>query len=165
MGHRPGRPDPLDLLAAGRGPGGDRPDGSRALGPRLRGRVIHLNYAADVAQSDAEVEADARRARIGDLPMKIHKVTRWTLEAVLAERFQVGRVFLLGDAAHRHPPTGGLGLTSAIHDAQNLCWKAAVLAGNASPALLETYEAERRSTSATASGRWRTASTTSRSVA
>jgi 2,4-dichlorophenol 6-monooxygenase len=54
-------------------------------------------------------------------------------------------VFLLGDAAHRHPPTGGLGLTSAIHDAQNLCWKlAAVLAGDASPDLLDTYEAERR---------------------
>jgi 2,4-dichlorophenol 6-monooxygenase len=67
------------------------------------------------------------------------------MEAVLASSFQVGRVFLLGDAAHRHPPTGGLGLTSAIHDAQNLCWKlAAVLHGDASAALLETYEAERR---------------------
>ena len=56
-----------------------------------------------------------------------------------------GRVFLLGDAAHRHPPTGGLGLTSAIHDAQNLCWKvAAVLRDQAAPALLDTYEAERR---------------------
>jgi 2,4-dichlorophenol 6-monooxygenase len=54
-------------------------------------------------------------------------------------------VLLLGDAAHRHPPTGGLGLTSAIHDAQNLCWKlAAVLTGDADPALLDTYEAERR---------------------
>jgi 2,4-dichlorophenol 6-monooxygenase len=54
-------------------------------------------------------------------------------------------VFLLGDAAHRHPPTGGLGLTSAIHDAQNLCWKLAlVLAGNAAPELLDSYEAERR---------------------
>jgi 2,4-dichlorophenol 6-monooxygenase len=54
-------------------------------------------------------------------------------------------VLLLGDAAHRHPPTGGLGLTSAIHDAQNVCWKvAAVLAGHATPALLDTYEDERR---------------------
>jgi 2,4-dichlorophenol 6-monooxygenase len=54
-------------------------------------------------------------------------------------------VFLLGDAAHRHPPTGGLGLTSAIHDAQNLGWKlAAVLRGVAAPALLDTYQAERR---------------------
>jgi FAD binding domain len=52
---------------------------------------------------------------------------------------------VLADPAHRHPPTGGLGLTSAIHDAQNLCWKLAlVLAGHASPALLDTYEAERR---------------------
>ena len=63
----------------------------------------------------------------------------------MASAFRVGRVFLLGDAAHRHPPTGGLGLTSAIHDAHNLCWKlAAVLAGHAAPALLDTYEAERR---------------------
>jgi 2,4-dichlorophenol 6-monooxygenase len=77
--------------------------------------------------------------------MTIHKITRWSVEAVLASKFQVGRVFLLGDAAHRHPPTGGLGLTSAIHDAQNLCWKlSAVLSGAASPELLETYEAERR---------------------
>jgi 2,4-dichlorophenol 6-monooxygenase len=122
------------------------PMGPERWGPDSEEWVIHLNYAVDVAQSDAEVEADARRALgIGDLPMKIHKVTRWTLEAVLAETFQVGRVFLVGDAAHRHPPTGGLGLTSAIHDVQNLCWKlAAVLAGDASPALLETYEAERR---------------------
>jgi 2,4-dichlorophenol 6-monooxygenase len=122
------------------------PMGPERWGPESEEWVIHLNYAADVAQSDDEVEADARRALgIGDLPMKIHKITRWTLEAVIAERFQVGRVFLLGDAAHRHPPTGGLGLTSAIHDAQNLCWKlAAVFAGDATPALLETYEPERR---------------------
>jgi 2,4-dichlorophenol 6-monooxygenase len=122
------------------------PMGPERWGPDSEEWVIHLNYAADVAQSDAEVEADARRALgIGALPMKIHKITRWTLEAVLAERFQAGRVFLVGDAAHRHPPTGGLGLTSAIHDVQNLCWKlAAVLAGDATPALLETYEPERR---------------------
>ena len=72
-------------------------------------------------------------------------ITRWTLEGVLASRFRAGRVLLVGDAAHRHPPTGGLGLTSAIHDVHNLCWKlAAVLAGQAGDALLDTYEAERR---------------------
>ncbi|HYB22973.1 MAG TPA: FAD-dependent monooxygenase, partial [Solirubrobacteraceae bacterium] len=89
---------------------------------------------------------DARKALgIGDLPMEIHKITRWSVEAVLASSFRAGRVLLLGDAAHRHPPTGGLGLTSAIHDAHNLCWKlAAVLAGDADPALLDTYEDERR---------------------
>jgi len=53
-------------------------------------------------------------------------------------------VFLLGDAAHRHPPTGGLGLTSAVHDVQNLCWKLAyVLRGTAGAALLDTHHAER----------------------
>ena len=122
------------------------PMGPERWGPESEEWVIHLNYPVDCAQTDAEVEADARKALgIGDLPMKIHKITRWSVDAVLASAFRVGRVFLLGDAAHRHPPTGGLGLTSAIHDAQNLCWKvAAVLAGHASPALLDTYEAERR---------------------
>ncbi len=122
------------------------PMGPERWGPRSEEWVIHLNYPVDCAHSDAQVEADARRALgIGDLPMKIHKITRWSVDAVIASAFSAGRVFLLGDAAHRHPPTGGLGLTSATHDAQNLCWKlAAVLAGQASPVLLDTYEAERR---------------------
>jgi 2,4-dichlorophenol 6-monooxygenase len=124
------------------------PMGPDRWGPDSGEWVIHLNYPVDDprAQSDAQVEADARRAMgLPDAPMKIHKITRWSVDAVMASAFRAGRVFLLGDAAHRHPPTGGLGLTSAIHDAQNLCWKvAAVLAGQASPALLDTYEAERR---------------------
>ena len=122
------------------------PMGPDRWGPESEEWVIHLNYPVDCTESDAQVEADARRALgIGDLPMEIHKITRWSVEAVIASRFRVGRVLLLGDAAHRHPPTGGLGLTSAIHDAQNLCWKvAAVLSGDASPALLDTYEDERR---------------------
>jgi 2,4-dichlorophenol 6-monooxygenase len=124
------------------------PMGPERWGPDSEEWVIHLNYPVDDprAQSDDKVEADVRRALgIEDLPMKIHKMTRWSVDAVLASSFRVGRVLLLGDAAHRHPPTGGLGLTSAIHDAQNLCWKlAAVLGGQASPALLDTYEAERR---------------------
>jgi len=121
------------------------PMGPEHWGPDSEEWVIHLNYPVDCANSDAEL-ADARRALgIGELPMKIHKITRWSVDAVLASAFSAGRVFLIGDAAHRHPPTGGLGLTSAIHDAQNLCWKlAAVLAGTASPALLDTYEPERR---------------------
>ena len=122
------------------------PMGPERWGPDSEEWVIHMNYPVDCAQSDAEVEADVRKALgIGDLEMRIHKITRWSVDAVMASSFRVGRVFLLGDAAHRHPPTGGLGLTSAIHDAQNLCWKvASVLTGHASPALLDTYEAERR---------------------
>jgi 2,4-dichlorophenol 6-monooxygenase len=125
------------------------PMGPERWGPESEEWVIHLNYPAGDARaaSDAQVEADVRNALgLGDVPMTIHKLTRWSVEAVMASAFRVGRVLLLGDAAHRHPPTGGLGLTSAIHDAQNLCWKlAAVLRGTASPELLDTYEPERRS--------------------
>jgi 2,4-dichlorophenol 6-monooxygenase len=125
------------------------PMGPERWGPESEEWVIHLNYPVDDprAQSDEKVEADVREA-IGmlDTPITIHKITRWSVDAVMASAFRVGRVFLVGDAAHRHPPTGGLGLTSAIHDVQNLCWKvAAVLAGQAGPDLLETYEPERRS--------------------
>ena len=124
------------------------PMGPERWGPDSEEWVIHIQYAIDDprARSDAEVEGDARNALgIGATPMTIHKITRWDVDAVMASAFRVGRVFLLGDAAHRHPPTGGLGLTSAIHDAQNLCWKlAAVISGHAGAALLDTYEDERR---------------------
>lgn len=123
------------------------------MGPERWGRhseewVIHLNYPADDpnAQSDEQVESDVRTALgIPDLPMEIHRITRWSVEAVMAERYREGRVFLAGDAAHRHPPTGGLGLTSAIQDVHNLTWKlAAVILGHAGTELLDTYEPERR---------------------
>jgi len=124
------------------------PMGPEHWGPDSEEWVIHLNYPAGDprALSDEVIEADVRAALgVAEHPLKIHKITKWSVDAVLASSFRVGRVFLLGDAAHRHPPTGGLGLTSAINDAQNLCWKVAtVLAGHAGPALLHTYEAERR---------------------
>ena len=124
------------------------PMGPENWGPTSEEWVYHLSYPGDRLRgmSDAEVEAEMRLALgIGDHPMQIHKMTRWTLEGVLAEKFRAGRVFLAGDAAHRHPPTGGLGLTSAVQDVHNLCWKlAAVLDGRAADSLLDSYEAERR---------------------
>ncbi|NUS44025.1 MAG: rifampin monooxygenase [Mycobacteriaceae bacterium] len=63
----------------------------------------------------------------------------------LAERYRAGRVFLAGDAAHIHPPTGGQGLNLGLQDAFNLGWKlAAAVDGWAPDGLLDTYEAERR---------------------
>lgn len=61
-----------------------------------------------------------------------------------AERYRAGRVFLAGDAAHIHPPTGGQGLNLGVQDAFNLGWKlAAAVHGWAPEGLLDTYEAER----------------------
>lgn len=63
----------------------------------------------------------------------------------LAARYQDGRVFLAGDAAHVHPPTGGQGMNTGIQDAFNLAWKLARVVRDRAPvSLLDTYEAERR---------------------
>jgi 2,4-dichlorophenol 6-monooxygenase len=128
------------------------PMGPNHWGPHSEEWVYHLNYPFDDprALDDARVESDMRAALgIGDHPVKIHRFSRWALEGVVADRFRVGRVFLAGDAAHRHPPTGGLGLNSAIQDVHNLTWKiAAVLCGQANDSLLDSYEPERRTVTA-----------------
>jgi hypothetical protein len=78
------------------------------------------------------------------MPMEIVDVANWRAEANWAERLQDGRVFLAGDAAHVVPPNGGFGGNAGVQDALNLAWKlAAVVKGEAGPALLDTYEAER----------------------
>src|SRR5918993_3213176 len=73
------------------------------------------------------------------------KMLGFAIGAQVAQEYRVGRIFLVGDAAHIVPPTGGLGANTGIQDAQNLAWKlAAVLRGEAGPALLDTYHDERR---------------------
>jgi pentachlorophenol monooxygenase len=63
----------------------------------------------------------------------------------IVDTYGKGRVFVAGDAAHIHPPTGAQGMNTGIQDAHNLAWKLAlVLSGHAAPGLLESYDAERR---------------------
>ena len=66
------------------------------------------------------------------------------MNARLADHYRVDRVFLVGDAAHSHPPTGGQGLNTSIQDAYNLGWKLAAVVNGAPAELLDTYAAERR---------------------
>ncbi|MFK0161851.1 FAD-dependent oxidoreductase [Rhizobium sp. NPDC090279] len=68
----------------------------------------------------------------------------YSMNARLADRYRVGRVFLVGDAAHIHPPTGGQGLNTSVQDAYNLGWKLAAVANGADDALLDSYEEERQ---------------------
>lgn len=75
----------------------------------------------------------------------IRRKAVYTFHARLAERWNEGRVFLAGDAAHLTPPFAGQGMNSGIRDAHNLAWKlAAVVQGRLGPRLLRTYELERR---------------------
>ena len=128
------------------------PMGPDHWGPDSEEWVFHLQYSVDDADAmDQAKVLERMRATLGvpDFNPEVHNISHWILEALVAERFRDGRVFLLGDAAHRHPPTGGLGLNSAVQDAHNLCWKvAAVVDGAASEALLDSYELERRSVDA-----------------
>jgi 3-(3-hydroxy-phenyl)propionate hydroxylase len=77
--------------------------------------------------------------------VELTRATVYTFESKAAARFRDRRLLLLGDAAHTMPPMMGQGLVSGLRDAANLAWKLAlVLRGAAAPALLDTYEAERR---------------------
>ncbi|MGZ3347271.1 MAG: FAD-dependent monooxygenase [Caulobacteraceae bacterium] len=88
------------------------------------------------------------RAALGtpeDFPVEIENVQPWTAAADTSSAFRRGRVFLAGDAAHTMPPTGGFGGNTGVADVHNLAWKLAmVLNGRADPALLDSYDAERR---------------------
>jgi 2,4-dichlorophenol 6-monooxygenase len=95
---------------------------------------------------DAVMATDVARQLVGDpeLEIELLSASTWTVNDAYATQMSKGRVFIMGDAAHRHPPSNGLGSNTSIQDAFNLCWKlAAVLKGQAGAALLDSYDAER----------------------
>ncbi|MGB3483409.1 MAG: FAD-dependent monooxygenase [Mycobacterium sp.] len=101
----------------------------------------------DLDRTEDEQRAAIRRATgIDDLGIDLITTGRWELSALIADHFSCGRVFLAGDAAHQLPPNrGGYGANTGIGDVHNLAWKiAAVHTGRSEPALLDTYDAERR---------------------
>ena len=87
------------------------------------------------------------RAALGIADLEVEVLSRdvWVAHQLIAEHYRRGNVFLAGDACHLHPPFGGYGMNMGIGDAVDLGWKfGAVLAGWGGPALLDSYEIERR---------------------
>ena len=109
--------------------------------------LADLQAVADVRLTDPVRLTDLRWSSIFRISLR------------LASRYSQGRVFIAGDAAHIHPPTGGQGMNTGIQDAYNLGWKLAlVLRGQSAPALLDSYGAERRPVGADVLARTRAAS-------
>ncbi len=130
-----------------------------AVNPRQRGLLVALDgreqfvfmFQLRPGEDESAISDDwaksALDAALGcACPVEIINRLPWTAGLTLvAERFQQGRVFLLGDAVHLFTPTGGLGYNTAIEDAVNLGWKlAATIKGWGGPGLLASYETERR---------------------
>jgi 2-polyprenyl-6-methoxyphenol hydroxylase-like FAD-dependent oxidoreductase len=114
--------------------------GEFAFHTQLRAHESESDITPDRARAMFEAAAGAA------IDAEILSLGSWIAgHALVAERFQQGRVFIAGDAAHLFTPTGGLGYNTAIEDAVNLGWKlAATVRGEAPPALLATYQTERR---------------------
>jgi 2-polyprenyl-6-methoxyphenol hydroxylase-like FAD-dependent oxidoreductase len=111
-----------------------------------------FQYQASIAPGqDTELSLSNMQAilerRTGRTDIRLHTPqwsSLWRANIRLVDRYREGRVFLAGDAAHIHSPAGGQGMNTGIQDSANLGWKLAAVANGAAPALLDTYEAERR---------------------
>jgi len=113
------------------------------------GFLINALSAYGYTSADFTFQRSAELVRLAagvpDLDVRILGVAPWTAAAHVAEQYVHGRIFLVGDAAHEMPPTGGFGFNTGVQDVHNLAWKlAAVLKGVASPSLLATYHDERQ---------------------
>jgi 2-polyprenyl-6-methoxyphenol hydroxylase-like FAD-dependent oxidoreductase len=104
-------------------------------------------WANVAARVDEQRALELLRAAIGvpEISVVVEDIATWRAVADSAERYQDGRVFLAGDAAHTMPPNGGFGGNTGVQDAWNLAWKLGlVVNGVAGPGLLDTYDGERR---------------------
>jgi 2-polyprenyl-6-methoxyphenol hydroxylase-like FAD-dependent oxidoreductase len=117
----------------------------------LRGTDMFQVQAPIPIEGDIDLSPEAMTAwaaaRTGRTDIVIREVlwaSAFHMNARMADKYQVGRVFIGGDAAHIHPPTGGQGLNTSVQDAYNLGWKLAAVINGAPEKLLATYEEERR---------------------
>jgi len=104
-----------------------------------------MGLPPDVTLSDEAALSLIKRSTGIDLPYHIVDSDVWIASRLIADGYQKGNIFLAGDACHLHPPFGGFGMNMGIADAVDLGWKiAAVIQGWGGPALLDSYEIERR---------------------
>jgi 2-polyprenyl-6-methoxyphenol hydroxylase-like FAD-dependent oxidoreductase len=107
--------------------------------------TFRARFPQDIAPKTIDAGAMLRDFAGRDFDYKILLTSAWTPHLLVAARYDLGRVFLAGDAAHQYTPTGGYGMNTGIADACDLGWKlAAVLHGFAGPRLLSSYDTERR---------------------
>src|SRR5580692_8225260 len=103
-----------------------------------------ISQPAPVVDEAAATQIVRSLLGLPELAVTITGTSLWGNNELYATHLQSGRVFCAGDAIHRHPPSNGLGSNTSVQDSYNLAWKlAAVLRGQAGPALLDTYSAER----------------------
>jgi 2-polyprenyl-6-methoxyphenol hydroxylase-like FAD-dependent oxidoreductase len=105
---------------------------------------IPMDGDMDLSASGLTAFVAERTGRSDIVVQSVSWASAYQMNARLADHYGAGRVFLAGDAAHVHPPTGGQGLNTSVQDAYNLGWKLAAVIKGARKRLLETYEAERR---------------------
>ncbi|KAK1148152.1 hypothetical protein N8T08_010794 [Aspergillus melleus] len=117
---------------------------------RVGGAIDESRIAKDAAEITFDDLAPSMRKNMQLDVSKVNWFTTYRVHHRLAKSFRKGRAFLVGDAGHIHSPVGGQGMNTGIGDAINLAWKlAAVVHGKADPALLDTYEVERRAFAST----------------
>lgn len=108
------------------------------------GWFFHAPVPADTTRDNYDFQGHMERAAGFQFEAQMDHVGFWPNAVSVADQYQVGRVFIAGDAAHSHPPYGGFGLNNGLEDVTNLGWKlAAKLNGWGSEALLNSYGEER----------------------
>jgi 4-hydroxyisophthalate hydroxylase len=108
------------------------------------GWFFHAPVPLDTTVDNYDFKALIQKAAGFEFECEFDHVGFWDLQVAVAETYQVGRVFIAGDAAHSHPPYGGFGVNNGLEDARNLGWKlAAKLQGWGNANLLKSYSDER----------------------